>query len=77
MDTKNKATDEGKPSQPSISHPRAASPPPTQSAPTMPSSTIQLEDDQVRKIATQVAEELRMQSPVDQTQFAQLSEMIQ
>ena len=32
IDTKSKATDEGEPSRPSVSPPRAASPPPTQSA---------------------------------------------
>ena len=35
VDTRRKATDEGEPSRPSVSHPRAVSPPPTQSTPTM------------------------------------------
>ena len=36
---------------------------------------IQLEDDQIWKIASQVAEELRMQNYVDQTQISQLLEI--
>ena len=67
IDTKKKATDEGEPSWPSVSLSRVASPPLTQLAPIMPSSTIQLEDDQVRKITTQVTKELWMQNPLDQT----------
>ena len=77
MDTKRKATDDGESSRPSVSPLRVASPPPTHSAPPMPSSIIQLEDDQIRKISSQVAEELRIQHSMDQTQIAQLLEMIQ
>ena len=51
METKKKAAEEGESSQPSTSHRRQATPPPTQANPTM--------------------------QPLDQSQFTQLSNMIQ